>query len=131
MLRTKILILILCHLFTSPNSSGRSRNWRISQWRAVFENKWSTFQYFERQRGYEASILSMRHLCQEVENSLWTCKNKMIHTSCPLRKKQETELLKNQACWICKFRPKLEEISSSSVKDPEIAEKLKRLLYSS
>ena len=46
-------------------------------------------------------------------------KKKMIHTSCPLRKKQETELLKNQAaCRIREIRPKLAEISASSVKEP-------------
>ena len=75
----KFFFWILYHLFTSPNSSGRSRNGRISQWRALsVENKWSTLLYFPRQRGYETSILSMRYLFQDVENSLWTCKKKKI-----------------------------------------------------
>ena len=44
---------------------------------------------------------------------------KLIHTSCPPRKKQETELLKNQAaCRIREIGPKLAEISPSSVKRP-------------
>ena len=46
-------------------------------------------------------------------------KKQMIHTSYPLRKKQETELLKNQVdCRIREIRPKLADISLSSVKEP-------------
>ena len=74
----------------------------------------------------------MRHLLQDVENSLWICKNEMIHTSSPPRNKQENELLKNQAaCRIHEIRPKLGEISASSAKEPEFVTPLKRLLYSS
>ena len=72
----------------------------------------------------------MRHLLQDVENnSLWNCKNKMIGTSCPLLKKQETELLKNQAAYrILEIRRKLAEISSCSAKEPAFVTLLRRLL---
>ena len=53
----------------------------------------------------------------------------MIGTSCPLLKKQETELPKHQAAYrILEIRQKLAEISSSSAKEPAFVTLLKRLL---